>query len=1027
MDQTSFLTGVEILDTSVATSSSASLYTYGGISIFNTSTANSTSGSFLTFGGATIYKNTLIGGDLNITSTTQSTNTSTGAVTISGGLSVQNNLYGNSAIFSNIQSTIGATFPNLIVDNASIGSLSISLFNPTNITTNNLVVLTSSSISNAIFSNVTTTNLTLTNDFSAQTITVNNDLRFNNTSGAFIIIESPGYLRVGADSQFKTHFLVVGDTFGSEPGRINYRYQNYISFDNVNGSSTSIEKIRITANGDLGIGTINPSSKLHVIGHAIITGNTTIGTGLFTPNAIINTVTSNNAFFNSTLESTSTSTGAVIVTGGVGIGGALNVSGDIVVGGNLTVSGTLVTVNSTTVNISDNVLVLNAGPSGTSDSGVLVNRYQISNNTGTGDVVSDTIYYSGIVQFGTTTSVIVLPNNTSSIDSFYNGYWVKITSGFANNNVRQIVSYTGSTRTATLSSALTILPNVNIDMFNLYGNSYSTNYFKESTNEYVLGYTNDATNSVITDTTYANLRLSNLTGNLISSSNLITTNISGISQTIGNILATNINSTNVTINNLALLSSLNIPTLSVVTTASIGTSFLVGTSAVIGTTLQVMGATQLDGATSITGTLNVLGGVTIGALTAGATTVTSLTTNQLTITNLICTNETITNTLVTNLRATTSTITNLNLTGLTSANLTVSSLTKLNLATVNIITSGNILVTGSPTSSNIITIDAQNSTVNPAVLLFKNTGGTGDFRIYGDGGDVQIQGGGGRTLQLASYHEIRLGGGRNITSNIPFIPGNGSTYNTIVYNSNNSIALTVQANSIQTVDLQQWIGSSGNIYSKIDKTGNLVINSTNDSISSITGGSITTSGGISVGKSVKIGSTVNSSSTSTGSLVVSGGAGFNGDIYAKNIYSNGILVGGGSGINLFGTEYNYTELLASSGTTSTSFIERISMTTSPLLGGDYKINIGYTFENPSSTNTDGIFRGLLDPSGISTGTLIHEYQDRNTRSTYVRPQYTSVLKNLTPGIHVVSLIYASASNNSAIYISNARIELFRVQ
>jgi hypothetical protein len=972
MDQTSFLTGVEILDTSVATSTSGSLYTYGGISIFNTNTANSTSASFLTLGGATISKNTLIGGDVNITSTTLSTNTSTGALTISGGLSVQNNLYGNFANFSNIQASIGATLPNLVTTNASIGTLSLSTFNPTNITTNNLVVLTASSIANAVFTNITTTNLALANNFSVQTINVTGTTASLSTSTGAIIISGG----IGVSQFIFANRGFFGDTINLTN---NSRPMNLVDTraaiscwrwappTGSNSNNPAVEFIAGTAatatatgnnysdiymddsasivfrnrttggslvtfwagqTGNIGIGTTTPGFKLDTIGDARVSGNFTVGTRLFTPNAIINTFTSGNALFNSTLVSTSTSTGAVIVNGGVGIGGALNVAGNIVIGGNLTVSGTLVTVNSTTVNINDNILVLNAGPSGTSDSGVLINRYQISNNTGTGDIVSDTTTFNGTLQTGTSTSVIVLPSGASSLDSFYNGYWVKITSGTANNNVRQIVSYVGSSRTATLSLVLTSTPTANTDTFNLYGNAYATNYFKESTKEYVLGYTNDALSSLITDVTYANLRLSNLTGSLISASNLITTNISsiyqtianilatninstnvtttnisGIYQTIGNILATNINSTNVTISNLSLTTSLNVPTLSVVTTASIGTSFLVGTSAVIGTTLQVMGATQLDGAASITGALNVIGGVTLGALTAGATTVTSLTTNQLTITNLICTNETITNTLVTNLRATTSTITNLNLTGLTSSNILSTNFT-----------SGSI---------NSININTTNLTSNNA--LFTNV---------------------------------------------------------------------------------------------------VTINSTVDSSS--TSGSLLTNGGISVRKSVNIGSTVNSINTSTGALIVSGGAGFNGDIYAKNLYSNGVLVSSGGG-NIFGTEYNYEEILPTSGTTSINFQQRVSMTTSSLLGGTYKINMGYVFDRPSVNNQDGIFQVLLDPTGLGIGELIHEYVDRNNRNTFVLPQYSSVTKNLTPGIHFVSLIWRTASNGSIIYISNARLELFRVQ
>jgi hypothetical protein len=62
--------------------------------------------------------------------------------------------------------------------------------------------------------------------------------------------------------------------------------------------------------------------------------------------------------------SSNTTTGALIVTGGVGVGGNLNVGGNTIITGNLTVSGTTTTVNSNTVNIGDNIIVLNSDETG---------------------------------------------------------------------------------------------------------------------------------------------------------------------------------------------------------------------------------------------------------------------------------------------------------------------------------------------------------------------------------------------------------------------------------------------------------------------------------------------------------------------------------------------------------------------------------------------------------------------------------------------------------------------------------------
>ena len=72
-----------------------------------------------------------------------------------------------------------------------------------------------------------------------------------------------------------------------------------------------------------------------------------------------------------TTTSTTTSTGALVVDGGVGIAENLNVGGNASITGNLTVSGTTTTVDSTVVNIGDNILILNAA-GGAVDGGIQV-------------------------------------------------------------------------------------------------------------------------------------------------------------------------------------------------------------------------------------------------------------------------------------------------------------------------------------------------------------------------------------------------------------------------------------------------------------------------------------------------------------------------------------------------------------------------------------------------------------------------------------------------------------------------------
>lgn len=464
-----------------------------------------------------------------------------------------------------------------------------------------------------------------------------------------------------------------------------------------------------------------------------------------------------------------------------------------------------------------------------------------------------------------------------------------------------------------------------------------------------------------------------------------------------------------------------------------------GITSILNTTISTNIST---GALIVNGGIGVLGNINTNYLTYNFGTMTNLLGTNATITNLSTTtlgltNLTISNLSATNISSTNSIFTNLstsslNLTNVISTNstinsslftnITVSNTSKLNFLTATLITTSNILVTGSITSSNTLLIDALNSATLPASIIFKNTSGTGDFRIYGDGGDIQWQGGGGRSLQMGSWHEIRLTGGRTINSNIPFINGSNATYNTLVVNSNDSIGLSIVGNTIQTADLQQWNSNTGTIYAKIDKIGNLLINSTADCTGGVTAnGSIITLGGLSTAKCVNIGSNTNSTGITTGALVVSGGAGFNGDIYAKNIYNNGTLVKS----SLWGTEYNYVELLSSAGTTSSNFTQRISLTSGSLLGGTYNINMAYWFERNSNTGNNSEFQIILDQTILSTGNLLHQYIDRLSISAQVIPKYDTRVVTLSSGVHTLSMIFRNINNGSSTNISNARLELFR--
>jgi hypothetical protein len=104
-------------------------------------------------------------------------------------------------------------------------------------------------------------------------------------------------------------------------------------------------------------GTLNADGNTTLGGTATVTGATTLSSTLDVTGA---------ANFNDTTGSSSTTTGAVIVDGGVGIAENLNVGGNTVITGNLTVNGTTTTVESTVTTIADPVMTL--GDDGSTDS-----------------------------------------------------------------------------------------------------------------------------------------------------------------------------------------------------------------------------------------------------------------------------------------------------------------------------------------------------------------------------------------------------------------------------------------------------------------------------------------------------------------------------------------------------------------------------------------------------------------------------------------------------------------------------------
>lgn len=296
---------------------------------------------------------------------------------------------------------------------------------------------------------------------------------------------------------------------------------NIFVVDSVQGvySTNTTASTNVTTGGLVLYGglSVNQSSNVSSVtrgGAVTIAGGVAIAKDLYVGGNIVSSnlgSTTASASFGQvsvfgTQDALNYTTGSVITVGGITVqdstnassitnGGALLVAGgasiarDVYIGGSLTVLGTQTSVVSQTLNIGDNLVVINSGPGSSRDAGVLIQRFQNANDSGAGDVVSDTTAFS--TTFASASGTTAVFNTTaSSSDSFYNGWYIRITSGTGINQVRRIVTYTGATRTATLASAWTTAPSSG-DGVSFFNRIYASQFYQKANDRFTLGFTAD--------------------------------------------------------------------------------------------------------------------------------------------------------------------------------------------------------------------------------------------------------------------------------------------------------------------------------------------------------------------------------------------------------------------------------------------------------------------------------------------------------------------------------------------------------
>ena len=287
-------------------------------------------------------------------------------------------------------------------------------------------------------------------------------------------------------------------------------------------------------------------------------------------------------------QSEGTGSGALVVAGGAGIAKNLHVGQDTFIAGNLYVNGLTTSVNSTTINVSDNTFTLNSGPAGSRDAGILIQRYQTAVDDGSGDVVAAIEPYALASTFtvgGTNSVQFATTDNTLNVDT----WWIKVTSGVATDQVRKISSATNIAGTVTLTLATVFTNAVTTgDSFKLYNRNFVAQYYDEPTDEYILGYVADASDiqEHLKGTGLLNVRMKGL----------YATN-----STITNLEVTSLSAGNIGLDQATILNTF------VVTGTTTLASLMVSGGSQVGGTLTVTGASVFN-AGATTGALFVTGG-----------------------------------------------------------------------------------------------------------------------------------------------------------------------------------------------------------------------------------------------------------------------------------------------------------------------------------------------------------------------------------------------------------------------------------